>query len=155
VSSFTQPLQFESTDRFVGGTESYRTVNGESYVVVSGARRIVRVLKSFQYIDEKTNLAFTIPDGFMTDLGSIPSIVQSYVQPDAPHAQAFVLHDFLYDQIRTGVLNNFSRKDADDVLRDALTLPFQISRNNKNLRAVCPLLTRSLIYTAVRVGGRL
>lgn len=115
----------------------------------------MRVLKAFKYEDEKTGYSFVIPDGFETDLGSIPSIVQSYVQPDAPYAQAFVLHDFLYDQLRKGEIPNFTRKDADNALLAALALPFQVSRNDKTLRAMCPALTRTLIYSAVRVGGRL
>lgn len=155
MSSFTQPLSFESTDRFVGGTEAYRTIDGEPYVLISGARRIMRVLKSFKYEDEKTGYSFIVPSGFETDLGSIPSIVQSYVQPDAPYAQAFVLHDFLYDQLRKGRLPKLTRKDADNALLAALALPFQVSRNDKTLRALCPVLTRNLIYAAVRAGGKL
>lgn len=155
MSSFTSPLSFQSTDRFVGGRESVQIVKGEEYLVLTGARRIVRVLTPFKYADEENGYSYIVPSGFETDLGSIPSVAQGMVASDAPWSQAFVLHDFLYAQLRKSKLAELDRAKADKILNDALKLPFQVNRNEKEQRAVCPGWMRLAIYGAVRIFGRL
>ena len=45
-----------------------------------------------------TGLAVTVPDGFMTDLASVPRLLWPIVPPHSPdYAAAAVLHDYLYE----------------------------------------------------------
>lgn len=79
---------------------------------------------------------FEVPKGFATDLASIPRILWPLMPPCGPWARAAVLHDFVY---REGPL---SRLDCDRLFRTALA------------DSGVPWFTRSLMYRAVRLGGR-
>ena len=54
---------------------------------------------------------FSVPTGFITDLGSVPWIFQWLVPAGKRGRKAFVLHDYLY---KYGLV---SRADADGILR--------------------------------------
>jgi Protein of unknown function (DUF1353) len=45
---------------------------------------------------ESSYNAVTVPEGFVTDLASIPRMFWSILQPDGLYAYAAVVHDFLY-----------------------------------------------------------
>lgn len=61
---------------------------------------------------------FTVPEGFTTDLASVPSIVPGVIRVlfrgPLQTAMAAILHDYLYE---TGLV---SRKTADDLFYEAL-----------------------------------
>ena len=92
-----------------------------------------------------------VPDGFITDLASIPRPVWNLVPPDGPWAKAAVIHDFLYATRGTGVVSDgscgidkpggYTRAEADQVLDDAMAC------------LGVPFLTRLAIWSAVRAGG--
>lgn len=55
----------------------------------------------------------TVPEGFITDLASVPRGVWSWLSPwDV--ARAAVIHDWLYSKIKHGD-KTFTRKQADDI----------------------------------------
>ena len=72
------------------------------------------VKRMFSFYSEIYGLRVTIKRGFITDLASIPSILQSVARASSPvYFRAFVLHDACY---RKGV----DRKQADIMLDEAL-----------------------------------
>jgi len=64
-----------------------------------------------------TNLEITVPEGFLTDLASVPRFLWSLVPPHSPdYAAAAVLHDYLYEW------NNgmFTKVVADGIFYEAM-----------------------------------
>ncbi len=87
---------------------------------------------------------WTMPEGLETDFGSIPNALEWIpglepwgTEGDAP----YILHDYLYACNRAGKPECRDRKDADQILYDALRL-CGVGR----VRA-------GVIYYGVRVGG--
>lgn len=77
-----------------------------------------------------------VPDGFVTDLTSIPQIVWSFgIRPEGPYAYAAIIHDFLY------WMQDRSRDESDGILLIAM----EDSKVEQNLR--------NRIYKAVRLAG--
>lgn len=63
---------------------------------------------------ELQKVEVTVPEGFVTDLASIPSIFWSIRRPEGRHAFAAVVHDFLYwTQAKT-------RGEADSIFKQAM-----------------------------------
>ena len=82
--------------------------------------------------------AVNVPDGFVTDLASIPQQVWSFgLRPEGPYTYAAVIHDFLY------WMQDRPREEADEIFLTAMA----------DSRVDEPL--RSRIYKAVRleIGG--
>jgi len=77
----------------------------------------------------------TVPEGFVTDLASIPPIFYAVLRPDDKYAHAAVVHDYLYWK------QNRSRREADRILLSAME-DLEVSK-----------AVRLLIYRAVRWGG--
>jgi Protein of unknown function (DUF1353) len=84
---------------------------------------------------ESLSKPFEVPEGFITDLASIPRIFWSVLPRDGEYAYAAILHDYLYwTQVR-------DRATSDSVLR-ATMVDFGVSP-----------ATVTAIYEAVRFGG--
>jgi hypothetical protein len=94
----------------------------------------------------------TLPDGFVTDLASIPRPAWSLLPPDGPWALAAVFHDLLYRTKGTGIrwegqvpaLSRgapYTRAEADEILLQAME-DLEVS-----------WLDRRVIWAAVRLGG--
>jgi hypothetical protein len=88
---------------------------------------------------------FLVPQGYMTDFASIPPIARSFVSQFGSHAEASVIHDWLY---AVGYPEGSSkeaikqkRKDADDIMDAAMR------------EQEVPWLQRSFIFLAVRMFG--
>lgn len=93
----------------------------------------------------------TIPEGFITDLASIPSSLWAIFPPFGLYTTAAVIHDFIYS--RGGVIYNtidkdnitrrldLRRIDADNILYEAM-IACKVSK-----------LTAKIIYQAVRIFG--
>ncbi|MBL0320312.1 MAG: DUF1353 domain-containing protein [Alphaproteobacteria bacterium] len=81
------------------------------------------------------NEKIVVPEGFLTDFGSIPKIFWNIVSPIGKATAAFVLHDYLY------MTQERSRLVSDAILLEALEI---LGVN---------WLQRFLIYNGVRVGG--
>ena len=76
-----------------------------------------------------------VPAGFITDLASVPRILQSWVPQHGAHSLAAIIHDYLY------ATQPISRKHADDMFLEALE------------DSGVGLLRRYALYAGVRVGG--
>lgn len=97
-----------------------------------------RVRIAFAYYTQRGEI-IKIPRGFITDLASIPrpfwSVIGSPGSGD--YAQAAVVHDYLY------VEQTFTRKQSDKIFLEAM----------RDLRV--GWLRRTVMYIAVRIGGRI
>ena len=123
-------------------------VDGVEVCELTGARRLFRVTQGLAYECERTGRTIRIEDGFVCDLGSIPGLARWWLSPDDPWAQAFVLHDWLY-QTRM-----FDRHTCDLIMWDALGLPYRAyDEAGRMYRVVCPGGDRTAIYWSVRAGG--
>lgn len=100
-------------------------------------RRTTAVLVSeFEYEHPKTGQCIRVPEGYVTDFASIPSLMRAVIQPFGRHAKAAVLHDWLYV-----VGEPKQRGFADAIFRQAM----------KELGV--PFFTRSVMYISVRLFG--
>jgi len=79
----------------------------------------------------------TVPRGFVTDLASIPPVLQSLIQQNGPYLLPAVVHDYLYWK------QTCTRAQADRILLLAMI-------ENK-----VPSVHRTAIYNAVRAAGSL
>lgn len=78
---------------------------------------------------------WTIPKGFVTNYGSVPQILQSFIPASGKATYAYVLHDWLYE---TGIL---SKDEADKLLRD-LVIELGLSK-----------IKAYSIYYGLKIGG--
>lgn len=79
----------------------------------------------------------TVPDGFKTDLASIPQVFRSLVPSVGEWNRPSVLHDYLYVKQPAG----WTRKQADDL--------FLAGLRSEGVRPS----RRLIMYSGVRVGG--
>ena len=77
-----------------------------------------------------------VPEGFITDLASIPRWAQLVIPLNGKHRSAAILHDYLM------VVQTMSRKDTDRLFRDAM------------VDSGVPAWQRSIMYAAVRIFGQ-
>lgn len=114
MSSFTQPLVLEDL-----GNGTWRTTREFIYYVG----------------EEGKGEAIVVPQGFVTDLASVPRMLWPLVPPMGKFNQAAVLHDYLYS------IGCKTRKACDDVFLEAMAvLGVRWSQ-------------RWTIYSGVRIGG--
>lgn len=76
-----------------------------------------------------------IPEGFVTDLGSIPKIFQNLISPEGKPLRGYVLHDWLY------AVQKCKRADADALLFRAFKAVGEKAWK------------RWVVYIALRLGG--
>ena len=57
---------------------------------------------------------FFVPDGFITDMASVPRLFWILIPPTGRYSKATVIHDWLYTS------HQVSRKDADGIFRRIL-----------------------------------
>lgn len=108
----------------------------------SRGRRLVKLDRKFTYRcwaggDDGggTSLFVSVPEGFVSDLASIPRLLWSLFPPDGPYQEAAVLHDYLYSI------------DVPQWLCDA------VFRHVMQFTGV-PIWKRILLFWGVRIGGR-
>ena len=111
-------------------------------VLKQGSRRIAAVAAPFGFvcrISSRERLAVVAPAGYVTDFASIPRAFHFIISPFGKHAEAAVIHDWLYTlgtpKDRKG------RRVADKAFVRALKL-LEVS-----------WFTRVIMYWAVRLGG--
>lgn len=106
------------------------------------SRRIAVVRDPFIYVKRRKKEQFAIltPPGYETDFASIPPAVQWLIAPFGKHAEAAVVHDWLYSIGEKD--NEAERKDADTIFLEALSY-----------LKVDPI-RRLLMFIAVRFGGK-
>ncbi|MEZ5937524.1 MAG: DUF1353 domain-containing protein [Hyphomonadaceae bacterium] len=106
------------------------------------SRRIAAVSQPFGFVvalSNKKRLSVVAPSGYVTDFASIPRLVQWVISPFGRHAEAAVIHDWLYALGQKGDWGN--RRIADKAFVKALRL-LQVG-----------WLKRQVMYWAVRLGG--
>lgn len=102
----------------------------------AGNRWIVTSPLIFVWEEEKR--VFYVPEGFETDLASIPAPFRNVLPVNDSHVRAAVLHDFLYSEHRR---LDMTRKECDEIFLLAMT------------EDEVPLWKRYALYAGVRVGG--
>ena len=102
-----------------------------------------RVYLSFDYHvgSEDSDEVITIPEGFITDLASIPFGARWLIPKLGRHAQSAVLHDFLYNKRGKMANKTYSRKECDQIFLEAMGV------------LKVPFWKRKIMYRAVRLGG--
>ena len=106
-------------------------------------RNLWKVRSPLTYYSAKLDKTITVPDGFVTNLASIPRIAWIVIPTDDRHIiDASVVHDYLYSGLDPQAAE-FTRPHSDLVLREAC----------KVLGA--PLWYREAVYHAVRLFGGL
>lgn len=91
--------------------------------------------ETFVYDSDVLNARVTVPEGFQTDLASVPRLPVVYLLAGATGNEAAVVHDFLYST------QPCTRKQADDVFHEAL------------LAAGAPRWRAWMMWCGVRAGG--
>lgn len=113
MSKFLSPLLLELTDEFEGLWE---------------------VKMNFAYESDLGGI-IVVPEGFMTDLASVPRIPAAYLLFGDRGQKAAVIHDWLYST------RAYERRVCDNIFLEALAL----SGYN--------WFTRNMMYLGVRAGG--
>lgn len=111
-------------------------------VLKQGSRRIAAVAAPFGFvcrISSRERLAVVAPAGYVTDFASIPRAFHFIISPFGKHAEAAVIHDWLYT-LGTPK-DGKGRRVADKAFVRALKL-LEVS-----------WFTRVIMYWAVRLGG--
>jgi hypothetical protein len=102
----------------------------------SGGKTVYRLEEPLVYFDGDRTI--TVPEGFETDLASVPRLPIVYIAwGDRAHREA-VLHDYLYS---IGAVPDLPREECDKLFRQAM-----ISRGN-------PWWIYQPMYWGVRLGG--
>ncbi len=95
------------------------------------------LIQSLTYVSAVFGGTIVVPQGFQTDLASIPQILENILPRVGRYDKAAVVHDFLYQT----AYKNVSRWEADYILNEAMR--------------VCGVehWKRWAIYYGVRMGG--
>lgn len=101
----------------------------------TGAKPLWRVTRDLVYTSAMLDAPLVVPEGFLTDFGSIPRPLRALVLTYGWGHEAAVLHDLLYTTHR------FPRLIADCLLREAL------------LAQGCPRALSQFLFVALRVSG--
>lgn len=86
-----------------------------------------------------------VPEGFATDLASIPRAFRFLISVNGNHRPAAIVHDYLYSKKGALTIKNklvkVTRKQADQIFLEAMK---ELGVN---------FITRRVMYSAVRMGG--
>ena len=139
----------DRSGRFAGKLVLVLLDNRDGPAIRNG-RSLWAVQRALEYRTGEGDELIVVPPGFVTDLASVPRFVWSFYPPDGPWAKAAIIHDFLYFTHGTGVWHDevgitrgrpYSRKEADDILKEAMA-DRQVGR-----------WERFVIWASVRLGG--
>ena len=139
----------DRSGRFAGKLVLVLLDNRDGPAIRNG-RSLWAVRRALEYRTGDGDELIVVPPGFVTDLASVPRFVWSFYPPDGPWAKAAIIHDFLYFTRGTGEWHDevgitrdrpYSRKEADDILKEAMAD-----------RRVGPW-EQFVIWASVRLGG--
>jgi hypothetical protein len=99
-----------------------------------------RLITPFTYRSDLLG-EIVVPEGFVTDLASVPWFARWYVSRDGNHTKSAVIHDYLYARASEADFPDTSRRTADRVFLEAM-----------RVCTLRPTLAR-VLYSAVRIGG--
>lgn len=88
-------------------------------VAMKNGARWYELLSNFEFQSDEVGRTITVPKGFLTDLASVPLVLQPIIQKDEGLLEAAVIHDFLYS--KTANCYHLTRKQADRVFLEAMT----------------------------------
>lgn len=110
--------------------------------VARAGRRLSVILKPFIYVQRRKKRSFAVlaPPQYETDFASIPAAIRWLIAPFGKHAEAAVIHDWLYAIGVPG--DEYERHHADKIFREAM----------KYLGV--GFFRRWIMYLAVRMGGK-
>ncbi|EKH4088143.1 DUF1353 domain-containing protein [Escherichia coli] len=96
-----------------------------------------RLVEPFEFwLRDNPDDVIYVPEGYVTDLASVPRLLWALFPPHGRYAKAAIIHDWLYDNgLRTKV-------EADRIFLDAMTV------------LGVPRWRRRLMYFAVRLFGK-
>jgi len=100
-----------------------------------GENPLCTLLSAFVYDSDVLKARVTVPEGFQTDLASVPRLPVVYLLTGATGNEAAVIHDFLYTS------QPCTRKQADDTFHEAL------------LASGVPGWRAWMMWCGVRAGG--
>ncbi len=100
------------------------------------SRRVSILSDDWLYCYPPTGKVYRVPRGYLTDFASIPEAVQGLINPFGDHAEAAVIHDWLYAVGEEG-----KRLEADQIFRFAMQ------------EQGVGFLPRRTMYQSVRMGG--
>jgi len=105
-------------------------------------RRLSVILKPFIYMQRKKKRSFAVlaPPEYETDFASIPAGARWLIAPFGKHAEAAVIHDWLYVIGNAG--DEYERRHADMIFREAMKY---LGVN---------FFLRWIMYLTVRLGGK-
>jgi hypothetical protein len=112
------------------------------HVLKEGSRRVAVVAQPFGFVcklGSRERLAVVVPASYVTDFASIPKAVHFIISPFGKHAEAAVVHDWLYTLGKPG--DRKGRRIADKAFVKALRL---LDVN---------WFKRQIMFWAVRFGG--
>lgn len=95
-------------------------------------KRLWKVVQPFRFQGSR---CIEVPVGFITDFASVPRIFWNLFSPTGSHMNSALVHDALYDS------KILTRKESDLSFLEAMKA------------AGVGLITRSLVFAAVRAGG--
>ena len=99
-------------------------------------RRVAILSEDWIYCYPPTGEVILVPKGYMTDFASIPAVAEFFFDSFGKHAEAAVVHDWLYAVGAPG-----QKSKADSIFRFAME------------EQGVPARDRDLMYAAVSVGG--
>jgi hypothetical protein len=102
------------------------------------------VHKPLLYFSDRYQLTVRVPEGFTTDLASIPRLGRIVIPQNGCHRDASIVHDYLYSiggKIPGMLGGALTRKECDLIFLEAMK-----SRGT-------PRWQQLVMYHAVRVGG--
>lgn len=92
-------------------------------------------------LEYSTGVVITVPQGFKTDLASVPKIFWNVIPPYGEYTQASIVHDFLYQNKGSVCGLQFSRAESDKILYKLM------------IQAGTNYITANAMYYAVRAFG--
>lgn len=128
------PIPFRITDSF-----QVQEVVGKS----RGGRPLVQLITPLMYCvgHADSDECITVPAGFITDFASVPWGLWNLFPPFGQYARPAIVHDFLYSVGGQIPGRCYTRKQADSIFKEALSV------------VGIPAWRRELMYRAVRLGG--
>ena len=99
------------------------------------------IMKDAYFWSARFQALIHAPAGFITDFASIPRLARPLFTGHGKTRYPAIPHDVLYSYKRTGLCEDFSRKEMDLILKD-----FCVAKNMTNLAT-------EAVYRAVRIGG--
>ena len=100
-------------------------------------RRVAILTDDWLYCYPPDSKLYRVPRGYLTDFASIPAAARAIFNPFGDHAEAAVIHDWLYAVGEEG-----ERPHADEVFR------FAMKEQGVNIAS------RRIMHRAVRMGGK-